>query len=504
MPEVSEKLAKSLEALMSLQSSGVTAIKSDMLERADRERLVKQGFIKQVLRGWYIPSSTSDASGDSTSWYASFWDFCTAYLDERLESRWCLSPEQSAQIHIGDRTVPKQLLVRSPHGRNKPTELMHGTSVLDIKQAMPPAEYLTKVDGIRVYTVGTSLAFCSKRSFVTQPILLRTLLSMVKDASEVLEVLLAENKVASAGRLAGAFRSIGRDVIADNIVKGMELIEAKVAEVNPFEDGLQFNVGRREQSPYVNRLRLMWSALREDVIRHFPFPSEQLLDKEKYLGDMDDIFVTDAYHSLSIEGYRVTPDLIEHVRSGQWSPEHSKESQKHLDAMAAKGYWDAFQKVKEAVASVLDGANPGAVLERVQSDWYFALFGQGVAAGILEAKALAGYRTGPVYIRRSMHTPPNKDAVRDMMPVFYDLLIEEKHPAVRLVLGHFIFVYIHPYMDGNGRIGRFIMNLMAAAGTYPWIVIPVERRNEYMEALETASVGGDIVPFTQFVASLVR
>jgi len=40
------------------------------------------------------------------------------------------------------------------------------------------------------------------------------------------------------------------------------------------------------------------------------------------------------------------------------------------------------------------------------------------------------------------------------MPAFFDLLREEPHAAVRLVLGHFIFVYIHPYMDGNGRVGR--------------------------------------------------
>jgi len=51
---------------------------------------------------------------------------------------------------------------------------------------------------------------------------------------------------------------------------------------------------------------------------------------------------------------------------------------------------------------------------------------------------------------------------------------------VRIVLGHFFFVYIHLYMDGNGRIGRFLMNAMMAAGGYPWTIIPVETRDEYM------------------------
>ena len=49
-----------------------------------------------------------------------------------------------------------------------------------------------------------------------------------------------------------------------------------------------------------------------------------------------------------------------------------------------------------------------------------------------------------------MHVPLNRDALRDVMPAFFDLLREEPHPSVRVVLGHFIFVYIHPYMDGNG------------------------------------------------------
>lgn len=95
------------------------------------------------------------------------------------------------------------------------------------------------------------------------------------------------------------------------------------------------------------------------------------------------------------------------------------------------------------------------------------------------------------------------EAVRDLMPVFCDLLVQETNAAVRVVLGHFIFVYIHPYMDGNGRIGHFLMNVMLAGGHYPWIVIPVEARNSYINALEIASVEQDIKPFTKFIASLV-
>ena len=132
-----------------------------------------------------------------------------------------------------------------------------------------------------------------------------------------------------------------------------------------------------------------------------------------------------------------------------------------------------------------------------------ALFGPSVATGILKQEDLAGYRTGPVYIKQSKHTPPNKEAVREMLPAFFDLLAEEENPAVRVVLGHFFFVYIHPYSDGNGRMGRFLMNLMMAAGGYSWTVIPVEKREEYMHALEAASVTQDLVPFVEFIEDLL-
>ena len=74
----------------------------------------------------------------------------------------------------------------------------------------------------------------------------------------------------------------------------------------------------------------------------------------------------------------------------------------------------------------------------------------------------------------------------------------------RAVLGHLVFVYIHPYMDGNGRLARFLMNLKLATDGYSWTIVPVERRNEYMVALDQASAHKNILPFAQFIAALVE
>ncbi|MCC6775909.1 MAG: Fic family protein [Hyphomicrobiales bacterium] len=122
----------------------------------------------------------------------------------------------------------------------------------------------------------------------------------------------------------------------------------------------------------------------------------------------------------------------------------------------------------------------------------------------MRPEALAGYRGSQVFIRRSMHVPLPPHAVADAMRTFFEMLEGEDHAVVRAVLGHFIFVYIHPYMDGNGRMGRLLMNVMLASGGYPWTVVPLQRRDACMAALENASVGQNILPFAQFIGTLVR
>ena len=82
-------------------------------------------------------------------------------------------------------------------------------------------------------------------------------------------------------------------------------------------------------------------------------------------------------------------------------------------------------------------------------------------------------------------------------------MLRMKEPVARAVLEHFISVYIQPYLDGDGRIGRFLMNVMLASGGFPWTVIPLEKRNDYMSALEKASVEQNINDFAKFIANLV-
>ena len=89
------------------------------------------------------------------------------------------------------------------------------------------------------------------------------------------------------------------------------------------------------------------------------------------------------------------------------------------------------------------------------------------------------------------------------MAALFDLLQQEPEPAVRAVLGHWLMGYIHPYPDGNGRMARFLMNVMLTSGGYPWTVIRVEQRAVYMAALEAASVDLNLYPFAELLAGFV-
>jgi hypothetical protein len=498
-----EKLAESLEVLRALQKRGIVAVRSGDLTRTHRERLLKNGFLQAVIKGWYITARQGEVAGESTSWYASFWGFCAAYLMERFGTNWSLSPEQSLLLHTGNMTVPRQLLVRSPQARNKITTLPHDTSLFDTRAALPDVGQIAEKDGLRLFSLPAGLVNCGPGFFRHNATDARAALAMVRDASELLALLLEGGRTTVAGRLAGAFRNIGRDRLSDDIVKTMQTADYDIREKNPFEDAAIPNLQTRELSPYVNRIRLMWQQMREPILERFPTAPGRPSNIAAYLKAADDIYVTDAYHSLSIEGYRVSPELIERVRTGEWNPEENENDREHSNALAARGYWQAYQAVRESVRKVLQGHNPGAVSDNEHGDWYREMFGPSVTAGLLRTAGLGGYRNDPVYIRRSMHVPPRPEALRDCMPALFDLLREEPEPAVRAVLGHFVFVYIHPYMDGNGRIGRFLMNVMLAGGGYPWAVIPLAKRNDYMAALESASVKQNIVPFAMLLGCLV-
>jgi fido (protein-threonine AMPylation protein) len=505
MATPNEKLASSLAQLKKLQSKGRRVFMSRELGRTHRERLIQQGFVREVIKGWLISTSPNAAAGDTTPWYACFWEFCGGYCRERFGSDWHLSPEQSLLLHAESTVIPAQVVVYSLKGTNNTIQLLFGTSFYDLKQPrMPPQEDLIDKNGLRLFTAPAALVKVTQGFFQRSPVEAQVALASVRDASEILGRLLDGGHSGIAGRLAGAFRRVGRSEVADEIVKTMKGAGYDVRETDPFAPKQNFTRIDSGTPPIIGRLRVMWEAAREAVIAAFPASPGLPSDQKRYLQFVEGIYESDAYHSLSLEGYSVTPELIDRVRTGSWNPEENKADRESRDALAARGYWQAFQQVEQSVAKIIAGADAGALVRTAHRDWYRELFQPSVAAGLLRPSALAGYRTQPVFLRGSRHVPPRAETVPDAMTAFFDLIEQEPEASVRAVLGHWLFGYIHPYPDGNGRTARFVMNAMLASGGYPWTVVRVEDRTTYLETLESASVETNLQPFARFIAERVR
>ena len=504
MATPNEKLAASLNQLRRLQRGGRRVFRSSELSRIHRERLLGNGFLLEVLKGWLISSNPNADPGDTTSWFATCWEFCEAYCTTRFGHDWYISPEQSVMIHAESTVIPRQIIIHSSKGTNNTLELPFGSSLFDLKQEVPPGDRdIVTRGGLRLLVPEAALVKIPATFYVRNPVEAQILLSEVGDGTDLLGRLLDRGHSAVAGRLAGAFRRIGRPAVADDMLTIMRNSGYDVRESDPFEPTHAFGTLNRSHEPITRRLQAQWESFRNPVISAFPKAPEIPLDPKAYLSHVDDIYRDDAYHSLSIEGYRVTPDLIERVRAGDWDPDANESDRQSRDVLGARGYWQTFQRVRDTVGEVVGGADAAVLVRTAHQDWYRELFQPGVAAGLFPASVLAGYRNEPVFLRGSRHVPPRSEAVRDAMPALFDLLEGETVPSVRAVLGHWMFGYIHPYPDGNGRLARFLMNAMLASGGYPWTIIRVQDRSAYLAALESASVEQDIEPFARFVAEQV-
>ncbi|HSM73850.1 MAG TPA: cell filamentation protein Fic, partial [Desulfobacterales bacterium] len=384
-----DKLSESLAVLKKLQDEGTVAIHTKNMTRTHRERLLKNGFIKEVMKGWYISARPEEPAGESTAWYASFWGFCADYLKSRFGKQWCLSPEQSLRIHSGNWDVPGQLLVRTPKGGNKPISLLHETSILDARLKLPDKNDIESKENLQIMSLPAALISCNPGFYSNNAVEARAALAMISDASEILHKLLEGGHSTVAGRLAGAFRNIGKNAIADNIIETMRAAGYSITENDPFEEKTALIFNEHVLSPYVNRIRMKWAEMRGVVLENFLKAPLLHQNTDEYLKQVDDIYLTDAFHSLSIEGYRVSEELIKRVRSGNWDPETNRKDKEYADALAARGYWQAFQAVKKSLTKVLNENAAGIVVKQDHSIWYRELFAPSVSAGVISASDLA-------------------------------------------------------------------------------------------------------------------
>ena len=127
-----------------------------------------------------------------------------------------------------------------------------------------------------------------------------------------------------------------------------------------------------------------------------------------------------------------------------------------------------------------------------------------ILKGIDDAHA-GHYRNIPVRISGSRVVLPNPLKVADLMDEFVAWLGEppEDHSIEFAAEAHYRLITIHPFVDGNGRTARLLMNLLLMMSGYPPAIIRTRDRLRYISALEEAQLGGTKDPFFKLIAEAV-
>jgi len=356
--------------------------------------------------------------------------------------------------------------------------------------------------GVKIFPLETALANSMPTTFQKHPVSMQVALRAA-NLDKLAEALLRSKNVASAGRIIGAYDSLKIRAESKKLEAIMSGAFGSIKVKNPFVVPPVILAAEKKEAASARRIRIMWQQMRAEIITDFSEykPHTDFFSKplDATLNLVNELYIHDAYHSLSIEGYAVTPELIERVSHGDWSPETIAQDNDTKNALAARGYYDAFNRVKESLTAAYNKEDLAYLIDVGITQWHTSLFTPCVTAGLISEIDLAGYRKGPIYIRSSRHVPPASEQLMDCMEALKECIAEEESFAVKAILGHWLFGYIHPYFDGNGRTARLLMNFILTVGGHRWVVVTKETKKIYLSALEAASVGINIKPFARFI-----
>ncbi len=224
--------------------------------------------------------------------------------------------------------------------------------------------------------------------------------------------------------------------------------------------------------------------LKTTLDKHRPFTPEMAQNIQKYL------LVEWTYHSNAIEGNTLTKTetkvvLEDGITIG------GKTVREHLEAINHK---EAILFLEELVK------DHQSITERVIKELH------GLILRGIDSKNAGVYRHQNVLISGATHTPPDPVVVPEQMErliLWYHENETVLHPVMRASILHSEFVKIHPFVDGNGRTARLLMNVDLMKSGYPPIIIRNDQRLKYYEALDTSHTSGVYDDFIQLVSGLL-
>jgi Fic family protein len=232
---------------------------------------------------------------------------------------------------------------------------------------------------------------------------------------------------------------------------------------------------------WFKRLETMKAAL--DQAR--PLPPETVKSLEK------DIALRYTFHSNAIEGNTLT--LMEtKVIIEDGLTVGGKSMREHLEAI---NHRDAIQFISNAARDIVP-------LDERTLKGIHSLVLRGI-----DPDNAGRWRDKNVIISGAGHTPPEAWHLPERMKEFFEWCAsdaESLSPIERAARVHADFVNIHPFIDGNGRTARLLMNLELVKAGYPLAIVPADQRQSYYESLDRIAVTGDYVPFIEQICSFVE
>lgn len=265
--------------------------------------------------------------------------------------------------------------------------------------------------------------------------------------------------------------------IRDDIVTADELY-FKALTYSPNHEGALVN--HKRTSPLVDRLDLEMlrniDEKKEYLKTKFNMYNFETLKKQAYY--------LHIYHTVGIEGNTMTVEQLRTLlETGQVIP--GKSIIEHNEVL---GLELAMKYVKSLSRKQFISVND--VLQMHKR-----------IMGYVDPLTSGIFRNTKVFV--GSHVPPSSDKLPDLMEAYAAWLNSDEaqnmHPVRYAALAHYKLVDIHPFVDGNGRTSRLIMNLILLRSGYPPIMILKEQRNNYYHTLNIANVG-DVRPFVRFIA----
>lgn len=490
--------------------------RDDLPSTAALRVLRNERLIEETPGGWgwvILGQETRDAA---EALLQNYWRLVRVALDEYKPAQ--IFRISAVRLFVGETTTPSTLLVRhAANGSNYRLEVTDGFEIALIpddlasegpKGATPPSTMQVQVGDVDLpisspASTLVSLPLGDVREH--RDLVLAWLRSLVL-AQPALEAAYAANPrhvlLARMGHLA---HDLGNKRLADQIESVLSAHHRHHKSRTDTGVGEELVVpaymtkGASRRDPGLDRLqaRLLHAA---EVVDDLVCKAEQkiaLMPGEAVIRVARSAKLEDTYHSTTIEGYRITREEVRAVLDGV--PYEGRTPDEVARLMALKGYSQAFDRTLDMIGKAFDQGGP-EIEESMIFDLHIELWGPSIDAGIVSTADMRGWRENSVYIRQSRHVPPGPQKVARYMDQLVDQINNlNKGPITRAVLTQWGFVHIHPFMDGNGRLSRLLMNYMLAGSGLPWTTIRSEERPIYFDALERAHVDDDFVPLAEFI-----